>query len=337
VKILVTGGSGYIGSHTVLSLLKNDLEVVILDNLSNSSLKSVERISSISKKDVDFEFGDVNDIDFLESLFAKHKFDFVIHFAALKAVGESCDKPLEYYKNNVSGLINLLSIMKSFGVKNFIFSSSCTVYGQPKFTPLNESHPTGTTFSPYGNTKYVCEEIIKDFSSSDPSFKYSILRYFNPIGADKSGLIGEDPKGIPNNLLPFICKVAIGSLDSLKIFGNNYPTKDGTAIRDYIHVTDLADAHTKSVFYLSNIKKNIICNLGTGTGYSVLDIVHCFERVTGVKIPYSFEARREGDITEVWADPSYAKKELGWSSSLTLKEMLSDSWNWQTKNPDGYL
>ena len=336
MKILVTGGSGYIGSHAVLSLLDKGFSVVVLDNFSNSSPKSIESVRRISGKDVCLEKGDVNDSLFLSSLFKKHNFDFVMHFAALKAVGESCEKPLEYYNNNVSGLINLLLCMKSFRIKNFIFSSSCTVYGEPKYIPLNESHATGTTFSPYGNTKYVCEEVIKNFSSSDSDFKYAILRYFNPIGADKSGLIGEDPKGIPNNLLPFICKVAIGSLNRLKIFGNDYPTKDGTAIRDYIHVSDLADAHVKSVFYLNDMKKNIICNLGTGTGYSVLDIVNGFESVTGIEIPYSFEPRREGDITEIWADPSFAKKELDWSANLTLKEMLSDSWNWQTKNPSGY-
>jgi UDP-glucose 4-epimerase len=337
VKILVTGGAGYIGSHSTLSLLGNDFKVVVLDNFSNSSPKSIGAISSISGKEVVLEEGDVNDSNFLKYLFKKHNFEAVMHFAALKAVGESCEKPLEYYKNNVSGLINLLLTMKEFGVKNFIFSSSCTVYGQPQFVPLDESHPTGTTFSPYGNTKYICEEIIKDFSSSDPDFNHATLRYFNPIGADKSGLIGEDPKGIPNNLLPFICKVAIGSLNSLKIFGSDYRTKDGTAIRDYIHVTDLAEAHLRAVLYLKDKNKNITCNLGTGKGYSVLDIVHSFEEISNVKIPYTLEPRRDGDVTEVWANPSYANKELGWYGKLSLKEMLSDSWNWQTKNPNGYL
>lgn len=339
MKVLVTGGAGYIGSHCVLDLLKDNKEVVILDNFSNSSPICIERISSISKKGhlISLEEGDVSDKSFVKKVFEKHSdIDSVIHFAAFKAVGESVEKPLDYYKNNVGGLISLLQNMIDFNVFKFIFSSSCTVYGEPQKVPLDEKHPTGKTFSPYGNTKYVCEQIIQSLSQSNSNFKFCILRYFNPIGADKSGLIGEDPKGIPDNLLPFICKVAVGSLDCLKIFGGDYPTEDGTAIRDYIHVSDLADAHIKSVAFLDKNEENLICNLGTGNGYSVLEVLKTFEDVSGLKICHTIEPRRSGDITKAWADPSFAEKKLGWKAKLNLKEMLSDSWNWQTKNPKGY-
>lgn len=339
MKVLVTGGAGYIGSHCVLDLLKDGKEVVILDNFSNSSPICIDRISSISgKRSSTYIYkGDVSDFKFVEHVFSKHPdIDSVIHFAAFKAVGESVEKPLDYYKNNVGGLISLLQNMINFNVYNFIFSSSCTVYGEPQKVPLDENHPTGDTFSPYGNTKYVCEQIINSLSQANSNFKFCILRYFNPIGADKSGLIGEDPKGIPDNLLPYICKVAVGSLDCLKIFGNDYPTEDGTAIRDYIHVSDLADAHLKSVIYLDNNSENLTCNLGTGKGYSVLEVLNTFEEVSGIDICHTFEPRRSGDITKAWADPSLAKEKLGWEAKLGLKEMLSDSWNWQTKNPEGY-
>ena len=339
MKILVTGGAGYIGSHSVLDLLNNGHEVVVLDNFSNSSPISLKRIESISnrKNSIFLEEGDVADFNFVNNVFKKHlDISSVIHFAAYKAVGESVEKPLDYYKNNVGGLISLLQNMINYNVFKFIFSSSCTVYGEPKKVPLDESHPTGETFSPYGNTKFVCEQIIKSLSESNTNFKFGILRYFNPIGADKSGLIGEDPKGIPDNLLPFICKVAVGSLDCLKIFGDDYPTKDGTAIRDYIHVSDLADAHTKCVNYLNKNNRNLTCNLGTGNGYSVLEVLKTFEEISKIKICHTFESRRSGDITKAWADPSLAKSELGWEAKLGLKEMLLDSWNWQTKNPKGY-
>lgn len=335
-SILVTGGAGYIGSHTVLSLLNNGFSPVVLDNLSNSSDESLKRIEALTGKNIIFKKGDICDTDLLNSIFQNHKINCILHFAAFKAVGESVEKPLDYYKNNVSGLIELLNVSQKHKINKFIFSSSCTVYGEPQKVPLDESHETGNTSSPYGNTKFLCEQIIQNLSSSKNNFKHCILRYFNPIGADKSGEIGEDPLGIPDNLLPYICKVAVGSLDSLKIFGNDYPTKDGTAIRDYIHVSDLAEAHVCALKFLNKQNENLVCNLGTGNGYSVLDIVNTFQQANSLKIPFSFAPKRKGDVVEAWSNPSLAKEKLKWHAKLSLKQMLEDSWNWQKKNPKGY-
>ncbi|NCX91234.1 MAG: UDP-glucose 4-epimerase GalE, partial [Rhodobacteraceae bacterium] len=260
----------------------------------------------------------------------------VIHFAALKAVGESTQHPLKYYHNNVTGSVILLDAMQRAGVKNLVFSSSCTVYGEPEKVPISESFPVGSVSSPYGRTKYMMEEIIEDYAKSDPAFCCAVLRYFNPVGAHSSGEIGEDPNGIPDNLVPFVCQVATGKLDKLKVFGNDYPTPDGTAVRDYLHVVDLADAHIKALRALEQNKEGFICNLGTGTGSSVLDVIDAFEKANGIRIPYEFASRRSGDVTEAWADPTYAKKKLGWESNHNLVDMLRDAWNWQSKNPNGY-
>lgn len=337
MRILVTGGAGYIGSHTSLALLNAGYEVVILDNFSNSSSKSVERIMDLSGRSAVLVEGDICNHMELRNLFQKNKkIDGVIHFAAFKAVGESTEHPLRYYQNNVGGSISLLQEMERAGIENLVFSSSCTVYGEPKKVPIDESHPVGSVSSPYGRTKSMMEEIIKDFCSANAKFNASLLRYFNPVGADKSGMIGEDPNGIPDNLVPFVCQVATGRLEKLKVFGSDYPTADGTAVRDYIHVSDLADAHLKALEALQNHRGILTCNLGTGKGSSVLDVIHAFEKTTGISIPYEFVERRSGDVTEAWADPTYASKVLGWTAEKGLEEMLADAWNWQRKNPDGY-
>ena len=336
-KVLVTGGAGYIGSHTTLQLLEAGYEVVVLDNYSNSSPKSLERVSRLTAKTPIIEEGDITDQSFLRSVFKKYPdICSVIHFAALKAVGESTEIPLAYYHNNVTGSIFLLDEMRNAGVHKLVFSSSCTVYGEPSRVPISEDFPVGSVSSPYGRTKYMMEGIIEDFASSMPDFNCGVLRYFNPVGAHPSGEIGEDPNGIPDNLVPFVCQVASGKLKKLKIFGSDYPTRDGTAIRDYLHVVDLAYAHLKAIEYLDNNEQGLICNLGTGRGSSVLEVIKSFEEANQIQIPYEFAPRRSGDVTEAWANPEFAKDILKWESKYSLTQMLADAWNWQKKNPNGY-
>jgi UDP-glucose 4-epimerase len=337
MKILVTGGAGYIGSHTTLVLLEAGYEVVVLDNFSNSFTESLVRVGKLAGKKPIVVEGDLNDEGLLKSIFTEQSgIDAVIHFAALKAVGESTEYPLKYYHNNVSGSISLLQAMEKAGVHQLVFSSSCTVYGEPERVPLDESHPVGRVSSPYGRTKFQMEEIIRDHSSANPNFKAGVLRYFNPVGAHPSGEIGEDPNGIPDNLVPFVCQVATGKLEKLKVFGNDYPTRDGTAVRDYLHVVDLAEAHLKALKSIDRRGQGFTCNLGTGRGSSVLEVISAFEEATGQIIPYEFAPRRAGDVTEAWTDPSYAKEILGWQTTRGLQEMLADAWNWQSKNPQGY-
>ena len=335
MKVLVTGGAGYIGSHTSLELLNGGHDVVILDNLSNSSAEAVSRIEALSGKKTAFYQADVRDKETLRKIFQAHKIDWVIHFAGLKAVGESCAKPIEYYDNNLYGTLCLLEVMKEAGVKKLIFSSSATVYGTPETLPLTENSKTGGTTNPYGTSKYFQEIMLEDVYKSDPTWTVVLLRYFNPVGAHESGMIGEDPKGIPNNLTPFIAKVAIGELPEIGVFGNDYPTKDGTGVRDYIHVVDLAKGHVAA---MDNVKKSgvYVYNLGTGDGYSVLEVIAAFEKACGKKLPYSFKPRRAGDIAECYADASKAKRELGWEAKLGIDEMCASLWNWQRKNPNGY-
>ena len=336
-KVLVTGGAGYIGSHTVLALLQSGNDVIVFDNFSNSSAESLNRVSRIAGRSPLVVEGNITDKAKLEKIFVENTdISSVIHFAALKAVGESTQHPLKYYHNNVTGSVILLDAMHRAGVKNLVFSSSCTVYGEPDEVPISEDFPVGSVSSPYGRTKYMIEEIIEDYAKSDPAFCCAVLRYFNPVGAHSSGEIGEDPNGIPDNLVPFVCQVATGKLDKLKVFGNDYPTPDGTAVRDYLHVVDLADAHIKALRALKENNEGFICNLGTGTGSSVLDVIDAFEKANGIRIPYEFASRRSGDVTEAWADPTYAKKKLGWESNHDLVDMLRDAWNWQSKNPNGY-
>ena len=336
-KVLVTGGAGYIGSHTVLALLQSGNDVIVVDNFSNSSAESLNRVSRIAGRSPLVIEGNITDEAKIEKIFVENTdISSAIHFAALKAVGESTQHPLKYYHNNVTGSVVLLDAMQRAEVKNLVFSSSCTVYGEPEKVPISEDFPVGSVSSPYGRTKYMMEEIIEDYAKSDPAFCCAVLRYFNPVGAHSSGEIGEDPNGIPDNLVPFVCQVATGKLDKLKVFGNDYPTPDGTAVRDYLHVVDLADAHIKALRALEQNKEGFICNLGTGTGSSVLDVIDAFEKANGIRIPYEFASRRSGDVTEAWADPTYAKKKLGWESNHNLVDMLRDAWNWQSKNPNGY-
>lgn len=337
MRILVTGGAGYIGSHTCVELLENGYEVVVLDNLCNSSKESLHRVEQITGKKVTFYEGDILDKAFLESVFAKEKLDCCIHFAGLKAVGESVEKPWEYYQNNITGTLTLVDVMKEYQVKNLIFSSSATVYGVPKEIPITENCPKGTCTNPYGWTKSMLEQILSDIQKADEEWNIVLLRYFNPIGAHPSGLIGENPNGIPNNLMPYITQVAIGKLECLGVFGDDYDTPDGTGVRDYIHVVDLARGHVKA---LKKIKENgglSIYNLGTGTGYSVLDIVKNFEKANDLKIPYRIKPRRAGDIATCYSDAKKAEKELDWKAEYGILEMCRDSWNWQKKNPHGYV
>lgn len=336
MAVLVTGGAGYIGSHTVVELLNANREVVVLDNLSNSSAKSLDRVKQITGKAVTFYQGDVLDRALLKRIFADHKIESVIHFAGLKAVGESVVKPIEYYRNNVEGSLTLLDEMRQAGVFNFVFSSSATVYGDPEIIPITEQCKVGGTTNPYGTSKFMVERIIMDVVKAIPQFSMTILRYFNPVGAHESGLIGEDPNGIPNNLLPYISQVAIGKLQQLSVFGSDYPTHDGTGVRDYIHVVDLAIGHLKALDRHENDAGLHIYNLGTGTGYSVLDMVHAFEKVNNIKIPYRLTERRAGDIAVCYSDPSLALKELGWKTERDLEQMMRDTWNWQKNNPNGY-
>ena len=336
MKILVTGGAGYIGSHTCVELLNAGYEVVVLDNLSNSSELSLERVKEITGKELTFCKGDIRDRAFLDELFEKEPADAVIHFAGLKAVGESVQKPWEYYDNNISGTLTLVDVMRQHGCKNIIFSSSSTVYGTPEKVPVTEQTPKGTCTNPYGWTKSMLEQILSDIQYADNDWNVILLRYFNPIGAHQSGKIGENPNGIPNNLMPYITQVAVGKLPKLGVFGNDYDTPDGTGVRDYIHVVDLAVGHVAA---LDKIKENAglkIYNLGTGVGYSVLDIVKNFEEATGVTIPYEIKPRRAGDIAANYADASLAKAEMGWEAKYGIREMCEDSWRWQSMNPNGY-
>ena len=333
-RVLVTGGCGYIGSHTVVELQKNGFDVVIVDNLSNSKKAVLDRIQQITGTKPTFYKVDMTDKAALRDVFEKEKFSDVIHFAGLKAVGESVRKPLEYYRNNLDSTMNLLELMREFGVKNIVFSSSATVYGNPATVPITEDFPLSCT-NPYGQTKLMIEYILKDLYKADASFNIALLRYFNPIGAHPSGLIGEDPNGIPNNLVPYITQVAVGKLERLNVFGNDYPTRDGTGVRDYIHVVDLAKGHLAALKKLSENCGLVIYNLGTGNGYSVLEVLNAFSETVGRPLPYVIAPRRAGDIAECYADPTKAYKELGWKAELDLKRMAEDSWRWQKNNPDG--
>ena len=336
MAILVTGGAGYIGSHTALELLNEGYDVVVFDNLSNSSQESLRRVEELTGKQVCFYEGDVQDEDALRAMFKEQKIDAVIHCAALKAVGESVQKPLEYYQNNISGTLTLLKVMREVGVKNIVFSSSATVYGSPEEMPITEACPKGQCTNPYGWTKSMMEQIMSDVQKADPSWNVILLRYFNPVGAHKSGRIGEDPKGIPNNLMPYISQVAVGKLEKLGVFGNDYDTPDGTGVRDYIHVVDLAIGHVKAINYIFTNPGLDVINLGTGQGYSVLDMVKAFSKACGKEIPYEIKPRREGDIAMCYADPSKAAKVLGWKAERGLDEMCEDTWRWQSQNPGGY-
>lgn len=336
MKILVTGGAGYIGSHTCIQLLDAGHEIVVVDNFYNSKYEAVRRIQELAKKEFPFYEADVCDKEAVEKIFSENKIDAVIHFAGLKAVGESVRIPLRYYDNNLTSTLVLLNTMKKFGVNNFVFSSSATVYGNPASVPITEDFPLSTT-NPYGTTKLMIEMILKDIAKADPDFNPIILRYFNPVGAHASGRIGEDPNGIPNNLVPYITQVAIGKLDHLNVFGGDYPTPDGTGVRDYIHVEDLAAGHVAALKKFEEPHCGLkIYNLGTGHGYSVLQIVEAFRKATGKEIPYVITERRAGDIPECYADPSKAKAELGWEAKKTLEDMAADSWRWQKQNPNGY-
>ena len=332
MKILVTGGCGYIGSHTCVELINNNDEVIIIDNLVNSKKDVINKIKEITKKEVIFYEGNVQDEKLLISIFETHKIDAVIHFAGLKAVGESVQKPLEYYQNNLDSTLVLLDVMKKYNVKKIIFSSSATVYGSALTMPITEDSPTGNTTNPYGTTKLFIERILNDLSVSDPEFSIVILRYFNPIGAHSSGLIGDNPNGIPNNLMPYITKVAVGELEYLNVFGNDYDTIDGTGVRDYIHVVDLAIGHVKALNKLTTDKGVFVYNLGTGTGYSVLESVETFEKVNNIKVPYVIKQRREGDVAICYADPTKASKELDFTAKYMLEDMVRDSYNFYIKN-----
>ncbi len=336
MAILVTGGAGYIGSHTCVELLNAGYEVVVLDNLYNSSEEALRRVEQITGKKVSFYQADLLDYPAVEAVFEKEPIDSVIHFAGLKAVGESVAKPLEYYHNNITGTLNLCDVMRRHGVKKIIFSSSATVYGDPAFVPITEECPKGTITNPYGQTKGMLEQILSDLHVADPEWNVVLLRYFNPIGAHPSGLIGEDPKGIPNNLVPYIAQVAVGKLACLGVFGDDYPTHDGTGVRDYIHVVDLAVGHVKALKKLEEKPAVSFYNLGTGKGYSVLDVLKAYEKACGKKLPYEIKPRRAGDIATCYADASKAKRELGWEAKYGIEEMCADSWRWQSKNPDGY-
>nr|WP_086938176.1 UDP-glucose 4-epimerase GalE [Thaumasiovibrio occultus] len=336
MTILVTGGAGYIGSHTVLQLLEQGNQVVVLDNLSNASQESLARVSNLTGKSVEFVEGDIRDGALLDRLFQTHQIDSVIHFAGLKAVGESVAKPLAYYDNNVNGTLVLLQAMQKAGVNKLVFSSSATVYGDPASVPIREDFPVGGTTNPYGTSKLMVEQVLRDAAVANPDFAFVILRYFNPVGAHESGLIGEDPNGIPNNLLPYISQVAIGKLEKLSVFGSDYPTQDGTGVRDYIHVVDLATGHLKALERIRIDKGVFTYNLGTGNGYSVLDMVKAFEQASEVAVPYALAPRRPGDIAECYADPALARDELGWTAQKSLHDMMVDTWRWQQQNPQGY-
>lgn len=336
MAILVTGGAGYIGSHTCVELLNAGYEVVVVDNLSNSCMEAVKRVEEITGKSITFYEEDILNREALKRIFEKESIDSVVHFAGLKAVGESVSKPLEYYHNNITGTLTLCEVMREHGVKDIVFSSSATVYGDPAEIPITENCPKGVCTNPYGWTKSMLEQILTDLHTSDNAWNVVLLRYFNPIGAHKSGKIGEDPKGIPNNLMPYVTQVAVGKLERLGVFGNDYDTPDGTGVRDYIHVVDLAAGHVKAVEKLKEKAGVSVYNLGTGHGYSVLQIVAAAEKACGHKIPYEIQPRREGDIATCYANPSKAERELGWKAIRELEEMCEDSWRWQQQNPNGY-
>ncbi len=337
MSILVCGGAGYIGSHTCVELINAGYDIVVADNLVNSCEEAVRRVEKITGKTVPFYKTEICNEDETEQLFSKHpEIDMVIHFAGLKAVGESVVKPLEYYTNNLVSTLVLLNAMRRHGVKNLVFSSSATVYGDPASVPIREDFPTGGTSNPYGTTKLFIEKILIDYCKADPTLNVALLRYFNPIGAHESGLLGEDPNGIPNNLVPYIAQVAVGKLEKLHVFGNDYPTPDGTGVRDYIHVVDLAKGHVCALNKLKEKCGLFVCNLGTGKGYSVMDILHAYEKACGKELPYVIEARRAGDIAECYADPHKALVEMGWKAELGIEEMCASSWKWQSMNPNGY-
>lgn len=336
MTILVTGGAGYIGSHTVLCLLEHGHEVVVLDNYSNSSFHSLEVIKTLSGRNFIAYEGDVRDSVLLTRIFSAHEIDLVIHFAGLKSVGESVKYPVTYYDNNLTGTITLIEEMMKNGVNSIIFSSSATVYGSPETIPLTEKSRIGGTTNPYGTSKLMVEHVLQDITLANPSFRTTILRYFNPVGAHPSGDLGEDPNGVPTNIMPFICQVAVGKHKQLAIFGNDYPTRDGTGVRDFIHVVDLAEGHLAAVEHKEEGSNYKVYNLGTGTGYSVLDLLTAFKRNTGIDIPFKIAERRSGDIAECWSDPSKAYAELGWKARQGLDQMILDAWNWQQKNPNGF-
>ncbi|HNA83430.1 MAG TPA: UDP-glucose 4-epimerase GalE [Thiobacillaceae bacterium] len=334
--ILITGGAGYIGSHACVEFLEAGYDIVVLDNLSNSSAQSLDRVREITGRDFPFVKGDIRDRACLDALFRDHEIDAVIHFAGLKAVGESVEKPLLYYDNNIAGSVNLFEAMQAAGVKTIVFSSSATVYGDPASVPIREDFPVGGTTNPYGTSKLFIEKILQDQALSDPAWSIALLRYFNPVGAHKSGRIGEDPRGIPNNLMPYISQVAVGRREYLNVFGNDYPTPDGTGVRDYIHVVDLAQGHVKAVAKLAEGPGVRIWNLGTGQGYSVVEMAKAFAQASGRPVPYRFAPRRAGDIAQCWADPAKAERELGWKANLGLEAMCEDTWRWQSRNPQGF-
>ena len=336
MAILVTGGAGYIGSHTCVELLNEGYEVVVVDNLSNSSAEALNRVEKITGKKVTFYEVDILDREGLIQVFEKEKIDSVIHFAGLKAVGESVRKPLEYYHNNITGTLILCDVMRQYGCKNIVFSSSATVYGDPAFVPITEECPKGKCTNPYGQTKSMLEQVLTDLNVADPEWNVILLRYFNPIGAHESGMIGEDPKGIPNNLVPYIAQVAVGRLECLSVFGNDYDTPDGTGVRDYIHVVDLAVGHVRAIEKLNDKEGVLIYNLGTGNGYSVLDVVKAYEKASGKEIKYEIKPRRAGDIATCYAVATKAKKELHWEAKRGIEEMCADSFRWQSNNPNGY-
>ena len=337
MAILVSGGAGYIGSHTCVELLAAGYDIVVADNYYNSCPEALARVKKIAGKDFRFVEADMTDKDAVEKIFAENEdIDCVIQFAAYKAVGESVSKPIEYYSNNLACTLNILDVMRRHNCHNIIFSSSATVYGDPASVPIREDFPVGGTTNPYGTTKVFTERILTDCCHADPELNVALLRYFNPIGAHPSGLIGEDPNGIPNNLVPYIAKVAVGKLEKVHVFGNDYPTPDGTGVLDYIHVVDLARGHVAAIKKLEQKPGLFICNLGTGHGYSVLDVINAFSKACGKEIPYVIDPRRPGDIAECWCDPSKAKRELGWEAQYGIEEMCAHSWNWQSHNPDGY-
>ncbi|VIG05549.1 UDP-glucose 4-epimerase [Clostridioides difficile] len=335
MAVLVAGGAGYIGSHTAIELLESGYEVVIVDNLSNSNLIVVDRIKELSKKTVKFYNIDIRNKDEMHIVFKENNIESIIHFAALKAVGESVEKPIEYYSNNLTSTLNLFELMREYGVKKFVFSSSATVYGDPHTCPILEDFPLSVT-NPYGRTKLMIEQMLVDISKADKSLDIALLRYFNPVGAHKSGRIGEEPNGVPSNLMPYITKIAVGKLKELSVYGNDYPTHDGTGVRDYIHVLDLATGHVKALQKLEENPGLVVYNLGTGKGYSVLDLVKAFSKASGKEIPYKIVGRRAGDVAMCYADSSKAEKELGWKAKYELEEMCEDSWRWQSMNPNGY-
>lgn len=336
MAILVTGGAGYIGSHTCVELLNAGYDIAVVDNLCNSSVESLKRVEEITGKKVRFYEADLLDREALTSVFSKEQISAVIHFAGLKAVGESVGKPLLYYHNNITGTLILCDVMQKFGVKNIVFSSSATVYGDPARIPIDETCPKGEATNPYGRTKSMLEQVLTDLHTADPEWNVILLRYFNPIGAHKSGRIGEDPKGIPNNLLPYVAQVAVGIREKVNVFGNDYPTRDGTGVRDYIHVCDLAAGHVCALRKIEEKPGVCVYNLGTGNGYSVLEVIQAYEKACGKKIPYVIAPRRPGDIAECWCSPLKAEKELGWKAVRGIAEMCADSWKWQSENPNGY-